>query len=85
MAEVAKCRRIAPCRNGLHAELDKQPLKLGLCPVHELRKSTIELTEAEEGQVDSPPTKEDAQSRDTDEPAFGWNPMRTHAIADSHL
>ena len=75
------------CRTGPRAGLCKQPLidKAGLVPVLRLGKSKTKLTEAEEGQVDGPPTNEGAKSRDIDKPAFGWNLMRKDATTDIHL
>ena len=75
------------CRTGPRAGLCKQPLidKAGLVPVLRLGKSKTKLTEAEEGQVDGPPTNEGTKSREIDEPAFGWNLVRKDAITDIRL
>ena len=67
--------RIGSYRRGQHAEPDKQPLiQPGLCPSSIWRKPGAELTEAKEGQVDSPPTNERAEGRDINEPTFRKNP-----------
>lgn len=73
MAGRVKYTRTASCRYGLHPELGRQPLNA--LDQHPLvnQRLTGGLTEAEEGQVDGPPTDEGPESRDADKPPLDPN------------